>query len=120
MDQFGVQTPELKALAEQPEFPGMEKDVRAPKGRDQTPLAWNGITGRNIRDEGDMSVFGAPGVTGVVVTKVDTASPLGTAGVRVNDVILGVNGQVIGSVNDLKKSARSEPGSASTCCARKE
>jgi S1-C subfamily serine protease len=47
---------------------------------------------RNIADEGEMSAFGLPGVTGVLVLEVPTNSLLSHAGLQKNDVILSVNG----------------------------
>lgn len=61
------------------------------------------MTVRNIKDENEMSVFGLPGVTGVLVTNLDSRSNLAKAGLAVDDVILDVNGQPISSVDDLRK-----------------
>jgi hypothetical protein len=103
LDQFGVQKPELKAIALTPILPPFGIAIPAPAGRDQTPLVWNDMTVRNIKDEGEMSVYGLPGVTGVLITKIDTASPWADTGIQTNDVILEVNGQAVSSVEDLKK-----------------
>lgn len=100
MDQFGVQKPELKAIALTPELPAFGGAVPTSKMRDQTPLDWNGLTVRNIKDEGEMSVYGLPGVNGVLVIKM-TASPV--PGLALDDVILQVNGTDVNSVDDLKK-----------------
>jgi hypothetical protein len=105
MDQFGVQDPKLKALALTPQFPAWGGTEPVARGRDQTPLAWNGATVRNLKDENEMSVYGVPGITGVVVTSVDASSVLAAAGLAANDVILSVNGGEIGSIDDLKKIA---------------
>ncbi len=102
MDQFGVQKPELKAIAKTPILPSFGKGLPASEGRDQTPLLWNGLTVRNIKDEGEMSVYGLPGVTGVLITKVDSGSPIAATGIQINDVILEVGGQSIGSVENLR------------------
>ena len=102
MDQFGVQKPELKAIARTPILPSFGKAITAPAARDQTPLLWNGLTVRNIKDEGEMSVYGLPCVTGILVTKIDPGSPIAATGIQINDVILEVGGQSIGSVENLK------------------
>jgi hypothetical protein len=91
MDQFGVQKPELKAIARTPLLPG-RKLAEAPLARDTRPRAWRGASLRNIADEGEMSAFGLPGVTGVLVLDVPTGSVLWKAGLQKNDVILSVNG----------------------------
>ena len=92
MDQFGVQKPELKAIARTPMLPVPQVVATAPVARDTTPRAWLGASVRNIADEGEMSAFGLPGVTGVLVLEVPADSPLAKAGLQKNDVILSVNG----------------------------
>jgi hypothetical protein len=92
MDQFGVQKPELKAIARTPQLPQPKISVAASSARDATPATWLGVSVRNIRDEGEMSAFGLPGVTGVLVWEVPAGSALAKAGLRKNDVILSVNG----------------------------
>jgi S1-C subfamily serine protease len=64
---------------------------------------WCGADVRNIRDEGEMSVYGLPGVTGVLVLAVDPSSDLAKAGLKPNDVILGLKEAPINSVDDLLK-----------------
>jgi hypothetical protein len=92
MDQFGVQKPELKAIARIPQLPQPKLPAGTIAARDATPTAWLGVRVRNIRDEGEMSAFGLPGVTGVLVLEVPAGSALAKAGLRKNDVILFVNG----------------------------
>jgi hypothetical protein len=103
MDQFGVQSPDLRALALTPTLPPYGKAVPVAQERDQTPLTWKGATLRNVKDEGEMSVYGLPGVVGIVVTNLDPGSKLAAAGLRVDDVILGVNQEPVTSIEDLKK-----------------
>ena len=92
MDQFGVQKPELKAIARTPQLPQPKMSAVVSTVRDTTPATWLGVSVRNIRDEGEMSAFGLPGVTGVLVLEVPADSALAKAGLRKNDVILSVNG----------------------------
>ena len=92
MDQFGVQKLELKAIARTPVLPTPKVVTAASIARDTTPRAWLGASIRNIADVGEMSAFGLPGVTGVLVLEVPAISPLATAGLQKNDVILSVNG----------------------------
>ena len=93
MDKFGVQKPELKAIARTPELPQQKISAPVSVTRDATPVKWLGATLRNIRDEGEMSAFGVPGVTGVLVLEVPADSAPAKAGLRKNDVILSVNGE---------------------------
>jgi PDZ domain len=103
MDQFGVQEPKLKAIAQTPELPVWGGVHPAASGRSQAPLKWLGITVRNVKDENEMSVYGLPCVVGVVVTEMDPANPFAKAGLQINDVILGVIGtDNIKSTSDLK------------------
>ncbi len=103
MDQFGVQKPELKAIARTPELPGVKGGAPKQISRDGTVKDWNGAQVRNIRDEGEMSVYGTPGVTGVLVVKVDAGSELAKIGLQANDVILGLNDAAVVSITDLFK-----------------
>ena len=57
------------------------------------PVIWLGARVRNITNEGEMSAFGLPGVTGVLVLEVPAESPLAKAGLRKNDIILSVRGE---------------------------
>jgi hypothetical protein len=92
MDQFGVQKPELKAIARSPALPGQRRTAPALAARDTAPRSWLGASVRNIADEGEMSAFGLPGVTGGLVLEVPAGSALTKAGLQKNDVILSVNG----------------------------
>lgn len=93
MDQFGVQKPELKAIARTPQLPESKIQSVAPVARAASPITWLGVNMRNITSEGEMSAFGLPGVTGVLVLEVPADSALARAGLRKNDVILSVNGE---------------------------
>jgi membrane-associated protease RseP (regulator of RpoE activity) len=92
MDQFGVQKPELKAIARTPQLPQPKMSARQFAARDAAPATWHGASVRNITGEGEMSAFGLPGVTGVLVLEVPAGSALAKAGLQKNDVILSVNG----------------------------
>lgn len=107
MDEFGVQKLELKAIAHTPELPQPGITAAAPAARNATPLTWLGASVRNIADEGEMSAFGLPGVTGVLVLEVPADSALAKAGLQKNDVILSVNGARTADVASLLQPAGS-------------
>jgi S1-C subfamily serine protease len=91
MNQFGVQKPELKAIARVPQLPQPKTPAAIATVRAADPVTWLGASVRNIRDEGERSAFGLPGVTGVLVLDVPMDSALAKAGLRKNDVIFFVN-----------------------------
>jgi hypothetical protein len=90
MDQFGVQKPELRALARIPALPHAQS-AAASMARSSASHVWLGATVRNIADQGEMSSFGLPGVTGVLVQEVPAGSVLAKSGLQKNDVILSIN-----------------------------
>jgi hypothetical protein len=101
MDQFGVQKPELKAIARTPELPTHWGAPGRRVARDTTVKNWNGVMVRNIRDEAEMSAYGTPGVTGVLVISIDPTSALAATGLKPNDVILGIDATAVAGVDDL-------------------
>ena len=107
VDQFGVQKPELKAIARTPELPQPEIPAGAIAVRDTMPVKWLGGNVRNIADEGEMSAFGLPGVTGVLVLDVPAESALAKAGLRKNDVILSINGNKTADTAALRRQTES-------------
>jgi hypothetical protein len=108
MDQFGVQKPDLKSVARVPELSELKMPVPAAAGRAAT-AAWLGARVRNIAGQGEMSAFGLPGVTGVLVLNVPEGSALARAGLRKNDVILSVNGRKTANTAVLLRQASGLP-----------
>jgi hypothetical protein len=113
MDQFGVQKPELKAIARVPQLPQPKIPAPAAAARAVTPVTWLGASVRNIADEGEMSAFGLPGVTGVLVLEVPADSALARAGLRKNDVILSINGVKTADTAALLRQAPALPAGSS-------
>ncbi len=113
MDQFGLQKPELKAIARVPELPQPGIAAPASAARAAAPVTWFGASVRNIAGEGGMSAFGLPGVTGVLVLGVPAESAPAKAGLRKNDVILSENGEKTADTAALLRQApASSTGSA--------
>jgi hypothetical protein len=92
MDRFGVQKPELKSIAHAPKLPLSKTPAAAATVRAADPFIWLGVRLRNITSEGEMSAFGLPSVTGVLVLEVPAGSPLAKAGLQKDDVIHSING----------------------------
>jgi len=105
MGQFGVQKPDLKAIARTPELPQPKNPAAASAARLAAPATWLGVSVRNITDVGEMSAFGLPGVAGVLVLEVPADSALAKAGLRKNDVILSINGEKTADTATLLKQA---------------
>jgi hypothetical protein len=104
MDQFGVQKPELKAIARTPEMPKLGSLGRpGRKGRSvrRASCALQAQV-RDISGLGDRSAYGLPDESGVLVLAVPAASPAAQAGLRKDDVIRACNGQAVRTVDDLQ------------------
>jgi S1-C subfamily serine protease len=95
----------LKAIARTPVLPGHKPAAAAAVARDTTPRRWLGASVRNIANEGEMSAFGLPGVTGVLVLEIPGDSALANSGLEKNDVILSVNGVKTTNVATLLQQA---------------
>jgi len=109
MDQFGVQKAELKSSARVPQLPQPEMPAVASAGRAAAPVVWRHTRVRNITGEGEMSAFGLPGVTGVLVLEVSAGSALAKAGLKTNDVILSINGQPVADTATLLRQVSAGP-----------
>ena len=110
MDQFGVQSPALKKLARTPSF---ETTVSRLPERSATVHNWLGAKLRNIVGEGEMSAYGTPGETGVLVLELPAGGVLEAAGLKKNDVILKLDGMTIDQCSDLLQRAKGlAPGTA--------
>jgi PDZ domain/Right handed beta helix region len=108
MDQFGVQKPALKLLARTPSFNySPQKQSR----RNAQEKNWLGAKVRNIVGEAEMSAYGTPGETGVLVLEVPAGGALEAAGLKMDDVILKLDGMAIDQCPDLLRRAPSlQPG----------
>jgi hypothetical protein len=105
MDQFGVQKPELKAVARTPEMPQLRRPARSPgKANLAQPLQrlWQAEV-RNISGLGDRSAYGLPDESGVLLLNVPAGSPAAKAGFQKDDVIVACNGQPVRTLKDLQQ-----------------
>ncbi|MHB8897901.1 MAG: PDZ domain-containing protein [Thermoguttaceae bacterium] len=107
MDRFGVQKPQLKALAKTSPLPGTLEAARIESGgwgrRYGTPQTaqWLGATVKGIADDGEMSALGLGDRLGVVVAAVAPGSRAEQAGLKQNDVIRGVGGRAVRDLKDF-------------------
>jgi hypothetical protein len=118
MNEFGVVSPRLRALARTPELPVPGAGSAAPK-RDAHTIVWLGATVRNVADEGERSAFGLPGVTGVLVLAAPAGSKAAEAGLRKDDVILGLGETAIAEVGDLASAEKALEGGAKVLTVRR-
>jgi hypothetical protein len=103
MRAFGVQAPDLKAIARTPELPSTTrpKSVSLDATRSRAVVAWQGAKVRNVVGLDEVSAAGTPGETGVNVLEVLQGTPAGRAGLMSGDVILGFNNKPVKDIQDL-------------------
>ena len=95
MDDFGVTSPRLRALAKRPEIPeAIFVDDRQSAQLRQTL----GMTFKSVDSPGEQSAAGLASLQGVLILAVESGGPAAAAGLRPGDVILritdGDNGPV--------------------------
>ncbi|WP_073120201.1 peptide-binding protein [Reichenbachiella agariperforans] len=97
MDQFGVQVPALKSLAETPEVPDVDM---ASQQAVVNSVLWRGMKLKSIETMAEQSATGLPEIAGVMVLKImdRQAQPLR---LKPEDVILEVDGVKIKTVDDF-------------------
>lgn len=110
MDQFGVQSPKLKARARTPELPALKAESTAVASkRDGRVVNWLGGQVKNVVGLGEVSAAGLPGEIGVSVVAAPTDSGLGRIGLRAGDVILKCGEQAITTVKELHQAIDNAP-----------
>ena len=113
MDRFGVQKPNLKAIARTPEISKIRFNSSGSSPQRSihfgSSVVWLSQV-RNIQGDGDRSAYGLPDATGVLLLNVPEGSPEADAGLTKNDVIVAVNDKPIRNVQDLKRSVDSFSG----------
>ncbi|MGK0480654.1 MAG: hypothetical protein ACJAQ3_000619 [Planctomycetota bacterium] len=87
MGSFGVQKPELRAMARTPAIPPLR---RAATSRIDRPRVFLGASVKRLRGLGERSATGLDVERGVLVLDVPEGSPAVRAGLQANDVILRV------------------------------
>ena len=105
MNQFGVQKPELKAIARTPQMPKLGNagsSAQREPSRRRVSYALQ-VEVRDISGLGDRSAYGLPDETGVLILGVSAGSPAAKAGFQKGDVIRACNRQPVRTVADLQK-----------------
>ncbi len=103
MDNFGVVSPNLKALAKKVPLP----ELLEISGSSDRLQQFMGMKLRNVTTMGDRSAAGLSEISGVWVVAVPDEDKLHKI-FRPNDVILAVNGTKIADISDLKKVCKEE------------
>jgi len=103
MDQFGVVSPRLRAIARTPELPTIAG--QSDQGKGQAPAAIPGLQlGARVRDisgPGDRSAYGLPDESGVLVIDAPPDSVAHRFGLMTDDVIIAVDSQAVQTVTEL-------------------
>ena len=110
MDQFGVQSPRLRALARTPVLPIPGVTREDGPARDRRVVDWFGAKIKNIIGLGEVSAAGLPGEIGVSLIEVPSDSKAANAGLKVGDVILKCAGRKTETFADLQRVWRRTPG----------
>lgn len=115
MDQFGVQTPKLKAIARTPVLPNSTPNPPERRARRARTVSWLGATLADITGEG-YSAFGiAEDDGGVHLAAVPTTSAAFRAGLRPDDVIQRVDGRAVKNLAAFRAAdGKAEPGKPRT------
>lgn len=106
MDRFGVQKPELKAIARTPELPRL--DIRAENQTAETArYTWMGASIRNLIGM-EFSAFGvAADQGGVFVVEVPAGSEADKAGLKPGDLVTGMGSGAVHNVEGLTRKLNS-------------
>lgn len=111
MHGFGVQAPELRAIARRPELPVSvgPKRIAVESNRSRAVVDWEGAKVRNIVGLDEVSAAGTPGETGVIIVSAPANSPAARASLMPGDVILQFNRNAVNGVQDLLRYTQQMP-----------
>lgn len=99
MNDFGVQSPDLKALAKTPEVPEIHHS-QTEKENENPVVSWMRNEIKSVGSEQEQSAYGLNSPEGVIILKMWKGSPAFEGnGLRNNDIILAVEGE---KVKDVK------------------
>jgi hypothetical protein len=99
MGEFGVQSPELRSLARQPQIGNARQENVTP----ETPRVWLGARIKSVQTLGEMSATGLPRIEGALVVEAPDSSEAAKAGLRRMDVVLKCGEKTVGSAAELEQ-----------------
>lgn len=103
MDQFGVVSPNLKAIAHTPEMPA---PILLSSRKENSVIHWNGIAIKNLQTLGERSATGMDSERGVYVISVSTLGSELRDYIHPNDVILKIGNISVDNLDDMQKALR--------------
>lgn len=103
MDQFGVSSSRLKAVAKTPDIPAIIGALDSKQGE---IWEWNGATFKTIETLGEQSATGLPSIAGVLIVKISDDSKLYKSGLRNGDVLLDYDGIPTLKLTDFQQAIR--------------
>ena len=99
MNSFGVVSIRLKKIALQPIIPILNI-LNVPEESGQA-VEWRGSKIKKLKGMPEMSATGMTSEEGILILQIEPASPLAKYGIKVNDVILKINGKDTNSLQDF-------------------
>lgn len=106
MDRFGVESAELKALADRPEIPALF--IEAFQKKENPVFDFLGAGVRTIRGLGERSAAGLQSEEGVIVVELPEESLARQQGLMPNDVIVALNDQPTPDIRRLMEAFQGE------------
>ncbi|QXP66374.1 PDZ domain-containing protein [Polaribacter sp. AHE13PA] len=99
MDKFGVQEPELKAIAKQPEIPNLK--INFSKKEEVKTKQWLGTTLKEIETIEEQSSFGTHSLDGVIMLKINKNSKLSKSDFKENDVVISIEDEKVKNISNF-------------------
>ncbi|MCX6328102.1 MAG: PDZ domain-containing protein [Bacteroidia bacterium] len=99
MHSFGVVSPKLRQLTLKPEIPKL--NILNVEEESDKSISWRGSEIKKLKGISEMSATGMTSESGILITKLDSDSPLKKSGLKVNDVIIKVNGNTVSSLQQF-------------------
>jgi hypothetical protein len=103
LDSYGVTSLSLRAQARTPSFAATANPIPTnPKNRDPNPITWREVQVKNLIGLDERSATGMGDDIGVLIIAAPAGTQAAKDGFKTYDVILSLNGQNVGSLDDLK------------------